>query len=995
MMADSSQLPQTARDAMILLPDVWNILIDPSKKVVDDTCLEKLLSWMVELADSPATLKNLLDETSVILGFLQKSLNPDCNSTTQVFALRLSAILLNSLNGISVKTQLPYHLPKEKQGFQAGKKSGFNRNSDDLQCKYIGVIIDLVDEHLTGSFKSASWQKASIRTAWFESARALVGCKCPSDIIQRQGILDITFQSLEDNCLFVISAAQQFLADLITAMYTCSNRLPSSLDSMMQSTDTNTSCQHNLEMSNSQQAALARDYTEEYQEPLCKRSRLDHGDDKPIKKPICDCQSYLKTCLKRMTDIMTPVKPVQPRLGTNNCLIKLRTAIMGVWIRLLESQPLIAQAILTDISIVAIISELLQHRSHTSFDMCTTIAEFMSLFLQALHDRNACSDIHVGSKLVAVMIGLPVKLMNIHHFKASIQLASDLYSNTQLSKVKGQSSQFQLSNEDGASLLRLVMLPVDCLHIPSECHPTIPGSSSLFSIYKEYLLKEMMQHKCQCLTLLCHSLSAMQRLIDRGLYHVISQHTNLVDQTTYILSLTLGHRSHQVITDSLMRCHLRGSIKVTKAALGVAMTTVASTTEDACNSKLPEASLMTLFLQLIAVLKNPESDPTVVSKCFDVLGLLLPTCFVKLKHTELTITLAETVTKRMCDPQWAVRDSVISFLQRLLRSPTDELCSWFKCHRLHVRILECIQDGESFVRATAMNALVDISKQEDLWKDLLQTTGKSEIVLVGEFINFLLDDSPGFLRRATVNTYTQWLKVFPWLETGLPGRLQGSTDEACVRMPQSKDNKLANRNATEFAEESSVASQIRSAVSTAMFDLDWEVKHGALIFWQTLLEMCTPVRINTTSDANEREETDQEKLQNSEGKDLCEVTKGTDDQPAKPMFEFLQFLKEEVLIGKLVAVLEDEDPTVARRACQMLLNLYNCLPKEMTVDKMDASDMVTFMKKMQGELEMLNLKELLDEKTKLMDTNGKNPLSLLQDILTGTEENDCKFLDCY
>ena len=42
-------------DALQLLADVLNVLQDPATQVVDDTCVEKLLSWLTELASKPGS----------------------------------------------------------------------------------------------------------------------------------------------------------------------------------------------------------------------------------------------------------------------------------------------------------------------------------------------------------------------------------------------------------------------------------------------------------------------------------------------------------------------------------------------------------------------------------------------------------------------------------------------------------------------------------------------------------------------------------------------------------------------------------------------------------------------------------------------------------------------------------------------------------------------------------------------------------------------------
>ncbi|XP_022103473.1 uncharacterized protein LOC110986133 isoform X2 [Acanthaster planci] len=969
-------------DALNSLPEVWRVLLDPSKKVIDDTCLEKLLSWMTELANSPA-LQMILDKKTGVIRFLQQSLDPKCNLAGRVFALRLSAVLLNSLNRHSAMTQLP-------NDYSEGDGPRFDidahESSNVLHLKYVSVMSDLIEQLLVSAYKSADWQKASIRNAWFASAGALIGSGCPSEITQRLDFVDIAVSSLEDNCLFVVSALQQFLVDLITTMHTSCvgvNRVTTctTQDQALYSKDEMTSQRDCTDVTD-RRATLPLDETEEHIESPQKRSRLDLSKAHPIEKQSCNCRDQLKTCLQKMTEILAPVPSLQPQqLGTTNCRMKLGTATLGVLTKLVESKPTVAHSILADMCIISIISDLLS-RSHISSDMCSAAVDFVSSFLQTLDPE---------SELLAVVIGLPFQLMNIHQFVAAIHLASNVFSTTQLSKLRRNDSILQLQSDDFGSLLRLVMLPIDCL-LPE--HQTIAELPSAFNTSKDHLLQDMSGHKCRCITILCHCLSALERMVDKGLYAVISQHTDLMDCASYILSLTLGQRSHRV--HNSLRCHLLASVKVTKAVLSLAVTTIASTVGR--NIRLAESTLMSLFLQLVEVLKNPESNATIITKCLDVLARLLPAYASELKHTDPMIVLGETMTKRLCDPQWAIRDSAICFLQSLLNSQTDAFCDWFKYYKFHVHIVDCIHDGESFVNATAMSALVDISRQQELWLDLLQQTGKTECSLVGEFVNFILDDSQGsFMRRATVNAFTKWLSVFPWLQTGLRVQCQDSSDKLRTRKQASNVDTLADVHAgpRNMHEKLSMASQIRCAISSAMFDRDWEVKHGALIFWQTLLEMYLPTRNDTTPpDMNRRIQNSQRDLPKSHKNDLCEVTRIPDD-PTTSLVNFVHVLKEEALIGRLAAVLEDEDPTVARRACQMLLDLYKCLQTEMAVSGLNDSSLAEFMEKTQVELREMNLVDLLKEKTRTGHINGEKPLSLIHDILAGTEESDSKFLDCY
>ena len=71
---------------------VFDVLIKCSDRVVDDTALERLLSWIDSLQADPVQKKQLLDKSTNISQFLSQVCANE-NETPMAFALRLAGIL--------------------------------------------------------------------------------------------------------------------------------------------------------------------------------------------------------------------------------------------------------------------------------------------------------------------------------------------------------------------------------------------------------------------------------------------------------------------------------------------------------------------------------------------------------------------------------------------------------------------------------------------------------------------------------------------------------------------------------------------------------------------------------------------------------------------------------------------------------------------------------------------------------------------------------------
>ena len=81
------------------------------------------------------------------------------------------------------------------------------------------------------------------------------------------------------------------------------------------------------------------------------------------------------------------------------------------------------------------------------------------------------------------------------------------------------------------SLLRPIMLPLECLLNRSQ--PENGNATSALSSGKEFLLKEMVSSKCHCVTLLSHSLCALEKMLVEASVVIQINKTLLLNQIDF------------------------------------------------------------------------------------------------------------------------------------------------------------------------------------------------------------------------------------------------------------------------------------------------------------------------------------------------------------------------------------------------------------------------------------------------------------------------------
>ncbi|XP_030653039.1 BRCA1-associated ATM activator 1 isoform X5 [Nomascus leucogenys] len=320
--------------------------------------------------------------------------------------------------------------------------------------------------------------------------------------------------------------------------------------------------------------------------------------------------------------------------------------------------------------------------------------------------------------------------------------------------------------------------------------------------------------------------------------------------------------------------------------------------------------------------------------------------------------LFPVLQKRLCHPCWEVRDSALEFLTQLSRHWGGQ--ADFRCALLASEVPELarqlLQDPESYVRASAVTAMGQLSSQ-GLHAPISPEHAEAQQSLFLELLHILSVDSEGFPRRAVMQVFTEWLR-------------DGHADAA--------------QDTEQF---------VATVLQVASRDLDWEVRAQglelALVFLgQTLGLPRTHCPYAVA---------------------LPEVA------PARPLGEALRALCHVGLFDFAFCALFDCDRPVAQKSCDLLLFLRdkiasysslweagggpNTTSTEATLPGWRAGEQAQPLGDQEPEavlamLRSLDLEGLRSTLAKSSDHVEKSPQSLLQDVLaTGGflqgDEADC------
>ncbi|XP_063671258.1 BRCA1-associated ATM activator 1 isoform X7 [Pan troglodytes] len=467
----------------------------------------------------------------------------------------------------------------------------------------------------------------------------------------------------------------------------------------------------------------------------------------------------------------------------------------------------------------------------------------------------------------------------------------------------------------------------------------------------------LLASKSSCAGLLCRTLAHLEELQPLPQRPSPWPQASLLGATVTVLRLCDGSAAPASSVGGHLCGTLAGCVRVQRAALDFLGTLSQGTG--------PQELVTQALAVLLECLESPGSSPTVLKKAFQAtlrwllsspktpgcsdLGPLIP---------QFLRELFPVLQKRLCHPCWEVRDSALEFLTQLSRHWGGQ--ADFRCALLASEVpelaLQLLQDPESYVRASAVTAMGQLSSQ-GLHAPTSPEHAEARQSLFPELLHILSVDSEGFPRRAVMQVFTEWLR-------------DGHADAA--------------RDMEQF---------VATVLQVASRDLDWEVRAQGLELALVFLgQTLGPPRTHCPYAVA-----------------LPEVA------PAQPLTEALRALCHVGLFDFAFCALFDCDRPVAQKSCDLLLFLrdkiasYSSL-REARGGPNTASAEATLPRWRAGEqaqppgdqepeavlamLRSLDLEGLRSTLAESSDHVEKSPQSLLQDMLaTGGflqgDEADC------
>ncbi|XP_068607468.1 BRCA1-associated ATM activator 1 [Brachionichthys hirsutus] len=435
-----------------------------------------------------------------------------------------------------------------------------------------------------------------------------------------------------------------------------------------------------------------------------------------------------------------------------------------------------------------------------------------------------------------------------------------------------------------------------------------------------------------------------------------------------------------------------GSVKVQKRALEAltALTALGGGADDNGD----------VFAVLLRYLDNPDSDPAVLHKSYQAFIKWTAVLTDSSSITEqLRADLVGVVRKRVCDARWEVRDSTVEFLGQLadVRVPpnaAEEACGspeallgGFCTAPL---IGEALQDVESYVRASAVSAMVRTLERG--WQQGAALSQR-ETETARRLLDILSQDPEGFSRRAVVRYFTAWF----------------SSCSSSSRPPL-------------------LTECVQIVLRQGSADADWEVKVHALELAELLLDDAFPGHAGSSEPRRTAPHP------YGVTSDLARTPHAHAGAPVgggEPgVARAMNRLVERGVFSALLSGLVDCDRPVGLKACRLLIRLRDAvcplLPGQPDASKVTcklpaggwgqeirrtlgtkrsfgAEDSDGVPAGVPELLTSLDLDERLDVLTRSSDHVHNSPLSLLQDILStrvahtrpGTDAGQEVIVDCY
>ncbi|XP_062508688.1 uncharacterized protein LOC134184932 isoform X2 [Corticium candelabrum] len=243
--------------------------------------------------------------------------------------------------------------------------------------------------------------------------------------------------------------------------------------------------------------------------------------------------------------------------------------------------------------------------------------------------------------------------------------------------------------------------------------------------------------------------------------------------------------------------HLIRSHKVTLAAL--------RSLQHLMNTEVCRDQCCSIIEVLVDVLQTTSLLPKVVSM---VLKQLLNGLIRFKEHSKQWSTkVCLILTKLLVSPHWEDRDSALEFISSILEAWEAPIL-FCDCDNITLDVWRCVNDSESFVRASAFRAIGHLTVYDELLSPLLLALKFTPADIIQTVCHIAESDTEAFARRSAVQLLSTWLENAKFANFLL---------STCDHM------------------EEEISQVVQNVLHVVIKDFDCDVKLQALGFWEKLL----------------------------------------------------------------------------------------------------------------------------------------------------------------
>ncbi|XP_014834301.1 PREDICTED: BRCA1-associated ATM activator 1 isoform X1 [Poecilia mexicana] len=652
-----------------ILPRVCGVLLVSGSSLPDDTSLEKLLDWFTTIAQ---TGTSLLEACPCLVDFVSKvAFDYTSGSSILSFTLKLTGLIGASEDGFKVLKE----------------------------CSVLKLVFN--PQHWQ---EAGLWEDPCLRIGWIQGLKMILKHSEALSFFAQADLIEPLLQLQTDSSLFVASAANQTLAQVLV--------LCQSPSSVGHNGSKNRDLEHN---------SLSMESTQNYSGIITKVS------------------DYLNKSVV--------LKEISQLPGSQQILRLLAMLLVRV------GPPL------RDTLLLAVINSLEELVSTSCSQLTVPLLDVILAANSGLRDD--CVPKQRLIRLLWVMLNMkkPVDVM-----QAAAAVLRSHQSDPALSAHSARVLLLPLDIVTGVSLLDEnstgEQMTLVCFYMCNKCLLT-PFKSMLSNPAEEelrILITEQLKRK-SCISMICLCLSNIPQITLMASDCLPCPQRLIVTAILLLLRLCCVDSSSSSAGCVEVVRFITGNSKVQKCALEALLVL--------SKSPGVKMVLVEVFKVLTEYLNSHSSDPSVLQKSYQAVIKWVGVCpDLSCITDQLREGFIQAVRKRACDTRWEARDSTVEFLGHLVGAPSCWAFTEQEMEPSDVLLggrsftvpllKEALQDPESYVRASSISALAQTLTPS--WQDGTALTQEQEDI-VTQLQEVLFQDSEGFARRAAVKYFIAWFSA--------------------------------------------------------------------------------------------------------------------------------------------------------------------------------------------------------------------------------------------